>query len=337
MNFGRTIFSTTALCLALTLPVVAVPTFAQPTTEKWHRGMAEASAAAMLDQRHFVVADDECNTLLVYEFGKADPVGEPIDLAGFLGTGDKASDIEGGARVGGMIYWITSHSLPKSGRPREWRKLFFATKVDDSSSPPALRPHGKAYGGLLEDMIGARQLRTLNLAAAAQVPPEQVDGLNIEGLAAWKKEGLLIGFRGPLIAGKAPVVPFKNPAAVVDGARATFEEPIYLDLGGRGVRSLDRVESRYLIVAGPVGDVGTFAIYGWTGKRNEKPVLLSQLPSSGLAPEALLAMPSSKEVTLLSDDGSSQPEAACGNAAKAQQRFRTLQIHLPYLHRGVHR
>jgi hypothetical protein len=318
-----------ALCFALALPAVAVPAFSQPLTETRYMGMAEASAAATLDKRHFVVAEDECNTLLVYEFGKPDPVGKPIDLAGFLGTGDKASDIEGGARVGGIIYWITSHSLPKSGKPREWRKRFFATKVDDSSSPPTVGPHGQAYGSLLEDMIDAPQLRTLNLAAAAQVVPEQVEGLNIEGLAAWKTEGLLIGFRGPLIAGKAPVVPLKNPAALVNGARATFEEPILLDLGGRGIRSLDRVESHYLVVAGPVGNVGTFAIYRWTGTAAEAPVLLSQLPSSKLAPEALLAVPSSKEVTLLNDDGSSQPEAACGTAAKAQQKFRALQILLP--------
>ena len=37
--------------------------------------------------------------------------------------------------------------------------------------------------------------------------------------------------------------------------------------------------------------------------------------------EKLLAVPSSKEVTLLSDDGSSQPEAACGTAAKAREHL----------------
>ncbi|GAB3761780.1 hypothetical protein GCM10028796_12500 [Ramlibacter monticola] len=302
---------------------------AQPASETRYFGMAEASAAAMLDEKHFVVAEDECNTLLVYALGHPKPVGKPIDLAKFLGTGEKASDIEGGARVGDVIYWISSHSLPKSGKPREWRKRFFATKVDAKAHPPTVRPHGSAYAGLLEDMIAAPELRDLNLAEAAKLLPEQEGGLNIEGLAAWKSDGLLIGFRGPLRAGRAPVVPFRNPAAVVDGGRAKFDTPILLDLGGRGIRSIDRIESHYLIVAGPVGDGGTFAIYRWTGKAADAPVLASGLPSTGIAPEALLATPTSRKVTLLSDDGSMQPEAACGSGTKAQQQFRALRVDLP--------
>ena len=332
MTSNRILSLIATMWAALALSSGVTTSFAQPSTETQYGGMAEASAAAMLDNRHFVVAEDECNTLLVYEFGKPKPVGQPVDLAGFLGTGDKASDIEGGARVGDMIYWISSHSLPRLGKPRDWRKRFFATKVDasDASAPvPTVRPHGKAYAGLLEDMIAAPQLRDLKLDAAAQVLPEQIDGLNIEGLAAWKTDGLLIGFRGPLIAGRAPLVPFKNPAAVVSGGRAGFEKPILLDLGGRGIRSIDRVEGHYLIVAGPVGDVGTFAIYRWSGEPADPPILQVQLNSGTVAPEALLPVPTSKEVTLLSDDGSSQAEAACGTDAKAQQRFRALQVRLP--------
>lgn len=303
--------------------------FAQPPTQTQYAGMAEASAAAMLDKRHFVVAEDECNTLLVYEFGKSKPVGHPVDLSDFLDTGEKASDIEAGARVGDIIYWISSHSLPKSGKPRDWRKRFFATKVEASTQPPSISPHAKAYAGLLEDLIAAPQLQVLKLDAAAKVPPEQLDGLNIEGLAAWKGDGLLIGFRGPLIAGKAPLVPFINPSAVVAGDHAKFEEPILLDLAGRGVRSIDHVESHYLIVAGPVADAGTFALYRWTGKRSDAAVLLVDLKSSTLAPEALLPFPNSHEVTLLSDDGSSQAVATCGTDAKSKQHFRALRVRLP--------
>lgn len=303
--------------------------FAQPISENRYAGMAEASAAAMLDKKHFIVAEDECNTLLVYALGKPKPVGKPIDLANFLGTADKASDLEGGARVGDVIYWISSHSLTKSGKPREWRKRIFATKVDATRSPPTVQPYGSPYAGLLEDLIAAPELRDLKLDAAAKLPPEQDGGLNIEGLAAWKGNGLLVGFRGPLRAGKAPVVPLKNPASVVDGGHAVFEEPILLALGGRGIRSIDRVGSQYLIVAGPTGDIGTFAIYRWTGEKADAPSLLLDLPSSSIAPEALLATSNAREVILLSDDGSSQPEAACGTGAKAQQQFRALRVKLP--------
>ena len=320
------------IALALGGMLAATPaatSLAQPLTQTRYSGMAEASAAALLDAKHFVVADDECNTLLVYALDKAEPVGKPIDLAGFLGTAGKASDLEGGARVGDLIYWISSHSLQKSGKPREWRKRFFATKVDTSASPPTVRPHGSAYEHLLDDLIAAPELRDLKLDGAAKVAPEQDDGLNIEGLAAWKNGGLLIGFRGPLRAGKAPVVPFKNPARVIGGGRAKFGKPVLLDLNGRGIRSIDRVAHHYLVLAGPVGDVGTFAVYRWTGKAADAPVLRYELPSSDIAPEALLAAPSSSEITLLSDDGSSQAEAACGSGAKAQQQFRALRVRLP--------
>jgi hypothetical protein len=290
--------------------------------------MAESSAAVALDERHFAVAEDECNTLLVYARGQAKPVGRPTDLATFLKTEDKASDIEGGAGLGDVVYWISSHSLPKSGKPREWRKQFFATTVSRSSSTPSLVPHGRPYTRLLEDMVKARKLRDLKLADAARMLPEQRGGLNIEGLAAWRDRGLLIGFRNPLIAGKAPVVPLKNPAAVVRGSRAQFDTPILLDLSGRGVRSIDRVGDHYLIVAGPVGDAGTFALFRWSGRPQAAPALQYELPS-GVYPEALVPITGSKDVDLLSDDGSTQPAAACGSAAKAQQTFRTLRVRLP--------
>jgi hypothetical protein len=227
-----------------------------------------------------------------------------------------------------VVYWISSHSLPKSGKPREWRKQFFATTVSRSTSTPTLVPHGRPYTGLLEDMIKAKVLRDLKLADAAKILPEQPGGLNIEGLAAWRDNGLLIGFRNPLIAGKAPVVPLKNPAAVVQGNRARFDTPILLDLSGRGVRSIDRVGDHYLIVAGPVGDAGTFALFSWSGSPQAAPVLQFELPS-GFYAEALVPIANSKDVDLLSDDGSTQAAAACGSAAKARQTFRTLRVRLP--------
>jgi hypothetical protein len=63
----------------------------------------------------------------------------------------------------------------------------------------------------------------------------------------------------------------KNPAEVIDKAAApVFGDPVALDLGGRGIRSIEFVESRYVIVAGPF-DNGKrsgkgFALYTWSGK-----------------------------------------------------------------------
>lgn len=182
----------------------ALPGHAQPSAGDSYTGMAEASAAVRLDDSHFVVAEDECNTLLVYAGGQPNPVGAPINLAAFLKTEDKASDIEGGALVGDTVYWISSHSLPKSGKPRDWRQRFFATKVSKSTSPPTLSPYGRAYAKLLNDLIDAGKLKALKLRQAAKILPEQDGGINIEGLAVWDHGGLLIGFRSPLIGGMRP-------------------------------------------------------------------------------------------------------------------------------------
>lgn len=165
--------------LALAAPVFVC--FAQPPPGDFYVGMIEVSAAVALDERHFAVAEDECNTLLIYARGQAKPVGKATDLAKFLKTGDKASDTEGGASV----------------------------------------------------------------------------------------------------------------------------------------------SDHYLMVAGPVGDTGTFALFFWSGSPQAVPALQFE-PHSRFYPEALVPIADSKNVDLLSDDGSTQSSSASGSAAKTQQTFRTL-------------
>lgn len=52
-----------------------------------------------------------------------------------------------------------------------------------------------------------------------------------------------------------------NPAAVIKGNAARFGAPILIDLGGRGIRGIERVGKEYVTAAGPVADDGTFALY----------------------------------------------------------------------------
>ncbi|MNR01234.1 hypothetical protein D3C85_1170320 [compost metagenome] len=177
-------------------------------------------------------------------------------------------------------------------------------------------------------MIDAPELKDLNLSEAAKTLPEQPGGLNIEGLAAWTGDRLLIGFRNPLVLGKALLVPLTNPAAVISGSQAKFDRPILVDLNGRGVRSIDKVGSEYMIVGGPVADTGAFATFRWSGDPAKPPKMMLELPA-GYFPEALLSVPGFQEADILSDDGSRQPEAACGSAAKAQQWFRALRVRIP--------
>jgi hypothetical protein len=285
-----------------------------------HEGLCDASAAVALDARHFVVADDEHNRLTVYLRGSAAPVGT-VELDDFLKT-TKESDLEGAAQVGGRIYWIGSHARNSAGKRREDRQRFFATTIRGTT----LVPVGQPYAALLADLLAAPALMPLQLADAAGRAPEAAGGFNIEGLAAAADGGLLIGLRNPVPQGLALVIPLLNPAALVDGkGPARFGAALQLDLGGRGVRSLERVGNGYRIVAGPPADTGTFAVYRWSGRPGDAAVPL-QLDLGTLRPEALFAWPDG-QLALLSDDGGvSVGSQACKDAGKKRRSFRAIEI-----------
>jgi hypothetical protein len=84
--------------------------------------------------------------------------------------------------------------------------VFFATKIVIDNGKPILTATGKSVTSLRKSI--------------AEAAGAKVSNLNIEALAATPERGLLIGLRSPLreVDGvrRAIVVPFKNPAAVVD-------------------------------------------------------------------------------------------------------------------------
>jgi hypothetical protein len=309
------------------LTVLVFATTAQAQAVSTYRGPCDASAAVALDAEHFVVANDENNVLGVFRRGRTDALAT-LPLAGFLGTGPKAeSDLEGAARIGERVYWITSHGRSGSGKLRPERHRFFATEVVGSGTPPTLRPTGSAQRGLLTAMLQSPVLRPLDLEAASRLAPEADGGLNIEGLAATADGGLLIGLRNPLRQGKALIVPLHNPAQVIVGEAPRFGAAIALDLGGHGIRSLERIGDGYLLVAGPVADRGDFALYRWSGAAAETPVRLSGVDLGDLRPEALFAWPPSDQVQLLSDDGGIVTQGvACKDRPAPAQAFRGLEL-----------
>jgi hypothetical protein len=290
-----------------------------------YRKMCDASAAVALDDEHFAVADDERNVLQIYRRGRPAPVGA-VKLWKFLGTKkDKESDLEGSAAIGTRIYWISSHGRNSEGEMQARRYRLFATRLEPGS-PPTLSPVGRAYTGLLDDLIGAPELQAYDLAAAAGRAPEAPGGLNIEGLAATPEGDLLIGFRNPIPGDKALLVRLKNPNGVVNGKKAKFGTPFELDLEGRGIRSIELVGESYLIVAGPAGDMGPFAIYRWSGSSSDAPAALG-IDLNDLRPEALFAVPRTGRVQLLSDDGGVKLDGVeCKQRKRAQQSFRSLVV-----------
>ncbi|MEJ8849117.1 DUF3616 domain-containing protein [Variovorax rhizosphaerae] len=300
---------------------------AAPTQEVLvYRGTCDASAASALGPDHFVMASDEDNILRIYRHGQPEPV-STLSLAAFLGSGDEESDIEGAATVGNRIYWITSHGRNKNAKPRPARQRFFATDFDVSTTPPTLRPVGKAYAGLQTDLLATPEGQRLGLAQAAQRAPEAEGGFNIESLAATPKGPLLVGFRNPLIGREALVMPLLNPQDVLEGRPSTWGAPIQLPLGRRGLRSMETMGAGYLLVAGPTADAGSFALFRWSGQPADGPVPLKNVDLGTLRPEALFTVPGSGEMQLLSDDGGlTTGGVECKARPAAERTFRSLRF-----------
>jgi hypothetical protein len=250
-----------------------------------------------------------------------------ILLSRFLGTpASKESDIEGAAAIGSRIYWITSHGRNSRGKVQPSRYRIFATELR-AGQLPTLEPVGTPYVHLLRDLEAAEALRPYQLGRAAQLAAEADGGLNIEGLAATPTGQLLIGFRNPLPGRRALIVPLENPAEVIGGMRARLGSPIELDLGDRGIRSMELIDGSYLIAAGPTGDNGTFAVFRWSGKPTDVAIPLAGVDLHQLRPEALFAIPQAARVQLLSDDGGVIIGGVeCKSLPAAQQVFRSLIV-----------
>ena len=312
-----------AVCLAM------LPAAARAHDVVIYRGMCDASAAVALDADHFAVADDEHNTLQVYRRGKAKPVSS-LALDEFLGT-KRESDLEGAATIGGVTYWIASHGRNADGELRKDRHRLFATEVVPGSKPPALRTRWTAYRKLLDDLVAAPALLPFKLAQASQLAAEAEGGLNIEGLAVTPDGHLLIGFRNPVPADGALLVELENPQDVVSSSQpARIGEVFRLPLGGRGIRSIERVGASYLIVAGPPADAGSFALYRWSGQADAPPTPLD-VDFKGLGPEALFEIPGKHHVQVLSDDGGVKVGGvACKKLPAKERSFRSLTVDVPH-------
>ena len=309
------------------LLAAALPLQAGAQAISTYLGPCDSSAAAALDADHFVVGNDENDMLGVYRRGQAQAVGR-VDLAKFLGTQPgEESDIEGAATIGPRTYWITSHGSNSKGKTQPSRQRFFATELRPGT-PPTLEPVGAPYAKLLQDMDSTAALKPYRLADAARRAPESEGGLNIEGLAATPDGRLLIGLRNPLSQNRALVIPLDNPAEVVQGQRAKFGAAIELDLDRRGIRSIDWVGSSYLIVAGPTADVGSFALYRWSGQAGDAAQAVPGVDLQGLRPEAMIALAQQPgSVQLLSDDGGVKTDGVeCKKLPAARQSFRALVV-----------
>ena len=299
-----------ALVLAAAVAVArAAATAAQPAsrpvTPRVYLGAADASAAVRLGDASILVADDEDNVLRLYDVEQGGMPRATLDLSTFLGLDrNDEADIEAAVRVGGRVYWITSHGPNRKGKLLENRQRFFAITVARESGDPVLRPFGRPCSGLLP---------ALRRALEGVSPADGQADLNIEALASGPDERTLwIGLRAPLGApdgaAHAIVVPLGNASAVVErGDAPELGQPILWDLGGRALRDMFWSASRrqLLVLAGAEDRTDGWGLYRWSGTSGDPPQALSaEWPTPrDFQPEALVEREAGGRLLVLSDDG----------------------------------
>jgi hypothetical protein len=281
-----------------------------------HQGMCDASAAIAVEKSDYlIVANDEDNILRVYQSKISGKPVKEIELNDYFkhNSPKKEVDIEGAALLEGVVYWITSHGRNKKGKLKSKRRQFFATKITGEGAGISVKQKGISYENLLQDLRDSLEDQELNkyfesVDLDKHLAPQEKDGINIEGLCATPNKDLLIGFRNPIPDGKALLIPLKNPAELVrkKNSSAHFGEPIRLDLGGLGIRSIEYWEKykTYIICAGAFDDSSNFCLYQWSGNPAENPEIINFVFPQDFRPESVLFYPNQDDqLHILSDDG----------------------------------
>lgn len=232
-------------------------------------------SAVALSQGLMLAVDDELRGLLVgkksangFDFGPIVPLSLP---AGSKDDGEEF-DLEALAVSGNDVFAIGSHSAVRSSsdsgerthaanrkrqlqveaRPdRDWLFRFRAQ----------LNPAGTALASPPEAVSLRPLLQAHPILSKFAGLPGKENGIDVEALAV-DGSTLVVGFRGPVLRhGFAPVLRVSGFPNVTAG------DLLFLQLGGRGIRDLQKVDNGFLVLAGPVGDGDqAHQIYWWDGK-----------------------------------------------------------------------
>lgn len=285
-------------------------------------GSSDASAAVDVGGGYAVVADDESNTLRLYDRSASGAPVRSWDFSSALGV-SKEIDIEGAARVGDTIYWTGSLGNNKDGAYKADRDTVFTTTVTGSGAATRLTLGG-SYKKLRDGLVAWDHANGDRFGFAAATAdgqaPKQIDGFNVEGLefAPGSTSTAYIGFRAPLAppvdGGKALIVPVTNfDKVLASGAKPVFGAAIQLDLGGLSIRDIRKnAADQYLIVAGSWAaddNSDPYAVYSWDGVAQHAPVKRADLPTSDPGGwEAVVDVPdlnqAGAKAQFITDDGS---------------------------------
>jgi hypothetical protein len=296
------------------------------------RGTCDASAAVALSNNQFLVASDEDNILRFYSLERPGNPIQTFDARTLVSKRRKApeADIEGSARIGNRIFLITSHGRNAQGKAAPFRHRFFALEIEGSGSGLKLRAAGRAYTNLVSDLARDARFARFGFEKAAALAPKAEGGLNIEALSDTPEGELLIGFRNPLVEGKALIIPLKNPNGIVEGEAARFGDEILVDLNGLGLRGIGSMKSGYYLLGGPIANEGECRLFRWKGE-GDAAEAIPGLQLGGISPEGICFHDQSgrEDFVILSDDGAKSLKGEeCKRLPAGERQFRAFRIRL---------
>ena len=303
-------------------------------SQRYFSGAGNGSAAIDVGDGYLIVGDDESNVLHMYDGSQSGPAVKTFDFTSELPYGTTEVDIEAAARSGDVLYWTGSMSNSTDGKQEPSRSTLFAARITGSGADTQLSYIG-SYTGLQSDLVAWDQdnghglgANYLGLAESAQsgIDGHGDDALNVEGMEFAGNSGstAYLAFRAPLEPTDnrhlAMLVPVTNiDQLVADGnpgsTHATFGAPVFMDLGGLGIRDIkENADGQYLIVAGTAdGSNTSFVLYSWDGNPSDPPLRTgTTLPLEPAGAnqgswETIVAVPdplvAGADVQLLQDDG----------------------------------
>jgi len=272
-------------------------------------GLYEPSAIQQLTDGRFLVVEDEkshpFSLVTIAADGNVDSTELTPGLLQFFSDFWKLDDLEGLALDrAGFIYAITSHSRDDEGDEKKSRERLVRFRIEgDRVVDP------KVVDGLKRAMTAKHPV----LASAAKVRDVKTGGgLNIEALEiSPDQQRLLIGFRSPLLNGRAIIASVENPSGIFDADEeprlaADLDE---LDLGGHGIRGMAYVPSvgDFLVISGPASrEPSQFGLWLWNGLRGDsaRRVTIAGLQglerAEGVSPAIIDGV---ERIIIVSDDG----------------------------------
>jgi len=200
-------------------------------------------------------------------------------------------DIEALTSDENFVYAITSHSLSRAGKAQKQREKLIMFKYEDGSIVDF-----HTYGDLKKDLVNGYE-------STFQSGIFTLNDINIEGLSYDPiSKQLLIGFRSPLIDGKAIIMSIQNPKEMfADGTKPKFGQPITIDLYGLGIRDMtyDVAKDGFWIIAGSVNNRDSKFELWFMNRKDYALSLVKDYPNLNYAEGITLIMKESNIPSLL--------------------------------------